>query len=105
MTLVFVPEVEDDLIEVLQGERLEDLLLTLRIVGHVSAWNISYVTNFFIDSISSFFYSLDVFIQKYSYISQTHTPPSVSGYSKGWRCERYGWVGVWRYKKIHKSIG
>lgn len=75
MTLVFVPEVEDDLIEVLQGERLEDLLLTLRIVGHVSAWNISYVTNFFIDSISSFFYSLDVFIQKYSYISQpTHLP-------------------------------
>ena len=70
-TLILVLEVEDDLIEVLEGERLEDLLLALRIVGHVAALGINYVTNFFIDSISSFFYSLDVFIQKYSYISQS----------------------------------
>ena len=70
-TLVFVFEVEDDLIEVLQRQRLEDLPLALRIVGHVPALTHPYVTNFFIDSISSFFYSLEVFIQNYSYISQT----------------------------------
>lgn len=75
-TLVIVLEVEDDLIEVLQGERLEDLLLTLRIVGYVSALSHHYVTNFFMDSISSFFYSLDVFIQNYSYnIPRHHLPP------------------------------
>lgn len=48
-TLVVVTQVENDLVQVLQGECLEDLFLTLRIVGDVAVWWSEYVTNFFMD--------------------------------------------------------
>jgi hypothetical protein len=66
-TLVIVFEVEYDFIEVLQGEGIEDFLLPLRIIRDVSTLHSPYVTSFFIDSIRSFFSSLEVFIQNYSY--------------------------------------
>jgi hypothetical protein len=62
-TLVVVAQVEDDLVEVLQREGVEDLPLSLRVVRHVPASPHKYVTSFFIDSISSFFSSLDPCIQ------------------------------------------
>lgn len=62
-TFIIVSQVKYDLIEILQWQRIEDFPLALWIIRDMTSLFNEYVTNFFMDSISSFFSSLDPCIQ------------------------------------------
>jgi hypothetical protein len=62
-TFIIVSQVKNDLIKVLQGESIKYFSLTLRVIRYMTNLSDGYVTNFFMDSIRSFFSSLDPCIQ------------------------------------------
>lgn len=62
-TFIIVSQVKDNFIEVLQRKCIKDFSLALRVIRDMASLFNEYVTNFFIDSISSFFSSLDPCIQ------------------------------------------
>ena len=56
-TLVVIAEVDDYFIEVLQTESIKNLGLSLGLICDVTVYCCCYLTNFFMDSMSIFFYS------------------------------------------------